>query len=145
MTTPDVRFDDSARDLLSVARDEARRLHHEYIGTEHLALALTRPTHGVVGTVMESLHVDAERVRAALESVAPPGATDDVPEAELPYTSRTQRVFSLAKESALALGRADVGAEHLLVGVLQERVGIGGQVLLRHGLSEAAVLDELRR
>ena len=64
--------------------------------------------------------------------------------ASLP-TSRTQRVLGLAKDSAQALGEREVGAEHLLVGVLREAKGAGGQVLLHHGLSEAATLDAIKR
>ena len=138
-------FTEAAHQVLALAGDEAQRLCHEYIGTEHLVLALTHQTRGTLGTALRTLRLDGERVRAMIETTVRPGTGAAAHGRPLPYTSRTQRVLGLAKDSAQALGEGEVGAEHPLVGVLREAKGIGGQVLLHHGLSEAATLDAIKR
>jgi ATP-dependent Clp protease ATP-binding subunit ClpC len=141
----DIQLTDSARQVLALARDEAHRLRHEYIGTEHLVLALTRQTQGFAVTALHNLHIDVEGVRETIEASVHPGAAASSPAGTLPYTSRTQKVFRLARESALTFDQGAVGAEHLLLGVLREAKGMGGQVLLHHGLSEDAAFDEIKR
>ena len=143
MHTSGARFAASGRQVVALARDEAERLHHEYIGTEHLALALTLQTRGPAATALRNLHIDVAAVRDTVESIAPPGAGTPSPDATLPYTSRTQKAFALAKEAALAFGQGNVAAEHLLLGILREGKGIGAQVLLHHGLSEDALIDQI--
>ncbi len=131
--------------MLELARDEAVRLRHEYIGTEHLVLALTRQAQGFAVAALDNLHIDLERVRGTIEAMVQSGSASPSPDRALPYTTRTQRVFPLARESALAFEQADVGPEHLLIGVLREAMGVGGQALMHHGLSEDAAVDEIRR
>ena len=143
MREPDMPFSDMAREILGLAGQEARRLGHEYIGTQHLVLAFTRLTGGVLGTTLSSLRLDNESVRALIESTVRPGPVTSAGDAVLPYTSRTYRVFALAKESAQDLGAREIGAEHLLLGVLREGMGVGGQVLAHYGLSEAAALKAI--
>jgi ATP-dependent Clp protease ATP-binding subunit ClpC len=89
--------------------------------------------------------LDRESVRALIESVVLPGGVTSARDVTLPYTSRTYQVFALAKERALALGAREVGAEHVLLGVLREAKGIGGQVLAHYGLSETAVLEAIKQ
>ena len=139
----DVPLDASAKAVLERARDEAARLHHEYVGTEHLALALLRLTPGIATSVLQDLGVNAEKMRAAIESAVAPAASIAEAEGNLPFTTRMHRVYALAQQNALALGETAVGAEHFLVGLLQEP-GIGGQILVHHGLSADAVLAALR-
>jgi ATP-dependent Clp protease ATP-binding subunit ClpC len=141
----DLPFTEAAHRVLALAGVEANRLRHEYVGTEHLVLALVRQTHGILGTALRTLRVDGEQVRAMIEATVRPGTGTAVHDHALPYTSRTRRVFELAKDSAQILGEREIGAEHLLVGVLREAKGVGGQILLYHGLSEAAALDEIKR
>ena len=145
MREPDMPFSDTAREILGLAGQEARRLGHEYVGTEHFVLAFTGVTDGALGTTLSSLRLDRESVRALIESTVRPGPGTSPRDAVLPYTSRTYRVFALAKESAHDLGAEDIGAEHLLLGVLREAKGAGGQVLAHYGLSETAALEEIKR
>lgn len=140
----DFQLTHSAREVLALAHDESRRLHHEYIGTEHLALALMRQTEGPVATVLQNLRIDVKGMRETIEAVAPPGIVESS-EGTLPFTSRTQRVLALASGRARMLEQAEAGAEHILIAVLREAKGVGGQILLHHGLSEAAVMGEIRR
>jgi len=141
----DLQLTESAQEVLELARVEAERLCHEYIGTEHLVLALTRETQSFAVTALHNLHIDLGRVRGTIEEIVQAGSASPSPDRALPYTTRTQRVFALAKESALAFEQADVGPEHLLIGVLREAMGVGGQVLMHHGLSADAAVDEIRR
>lgn len=140
-----MQLTDSARQVLGLARDEAHRLRHEYIGTEHLVLGLTKQQRGIAVTTLQNLHIDVNLVREMIEATVRPGTAAASPKENLPFTSRTQRVFALAEASAQTLEQADVGAEHLLIGVVGEGKGIGGQVLLHYGLAEKAVIDEIRR
>jgi ATP-dependent Clp protease ATP-binding subunit ClpC len=142
---PDLQLTESAREVLELARDEAERLRHEYIGTEHLVLALTRQTEGLAVTALHNLNIDLGRVRETIEATVRSGSTSPSPDRALPYTSRTHTIFVLARESAFAFDQTDVDPEHLLIGVLREALGVGGQVLMHHGLSADAAVDEIRR
>jgi ATP-dependent Clp protease ATP-binding subunit ClpC len=133
----------SALEVLALARKEADRFRHEYVGTEHLALAFTRVREGTVSSVLDELTLDRHAVQTMIESMVRPGAEAVAPSVALPYTSRTQTALALAAEGAAALGHDTVGAEHLLLGLLREARGIGGQILLHHGLSAEAVADWL--
>ena len=140
----DVPFSDAAGRLLAAARDEADRLGHEFIGTEHVVLALTRDAEGAA--LLPRLGADPASVRAKLEAVVGPGRATLPRGAERPYTSRTRQAFGLAAESAWAHGQARVGVEHLVVGLLREQMNVGAQVLQDHGLSiEQATAEAQRR
>jgi len=128
-----VAFTDHARQLLAAAQMEAERLRHEYIGTEHVVLALTRDGDGA--TVLTRLGLDREQVRASLEGIVTSGQATLPRAAERPYTSRTRQAVSLAVECAETAGRKAVGVEHLVVGLLRERLNLGAQVLQEHGLT----------
>ena len=138
----EVPLDASARAVLELAVDESARLHHEHVGTEHLALALLRQP-GIATSVLQDLGVDAAKVRAAIESAVPPAAPSAASERSRPFTTRAQHVYALARESALARGESVLGAEDLLVGLVQES-GAGGQILAHHGVTADAVLAALR-
>jgi ATP-dependent Clp protease ATP-binding subunit ClpC len=129
-----VPFTDDARRLLADARAESDRLRHEFVGTEHVVLALTR---GSVGTaLLARFGVDPEQVRASLDGILTPGHAALPPGAERPYTSRTRQSFGLAAASAEAHGHAGVGVAHVVLGLLRERMNLGAQVLQQHGLSQ---------
>lgn len=140
----DVRFSDSGRELLEAARAEARRLRHEYVGTEHILLALTSQTGGIALAALRRQGIDLAQLRGTIDSITRPGHVEPMADASAAYTTRTKRVFALAQESATALGQTEVGAEHLLIGILREAKGVGGQVLLHHGASLDALLETIR-
>lgn len=133
----------AAHRVLALAGDEAQRLGSPYVGTEHVVLALTHQTSGTLGTALRTLGIDGERVCAWLETIAHPG-TATPHSRRLSYTSTMKSVFRLAKRRAQALGAREISAEHLLVGVLEAK-GVGCAILTHHGLSEAAVLTEIKR
>jgi ATP-dependent Clp protease ATP-binding subunit ClpC len=131
-------FNDRIRDALTLARDEATRLRHEYVGPEHLLLGLAREGEGVASAVVASLGVGWPAVVSALEQHLEPG---HVPNAgpDLPYTSRAKTVLEYAMASATDLGHAHVGTEHLLLGIAREGESVAAQVMATFGLSDDRV------
>src|SRR5688500_12849519 len=109
------QFTDSALQVLAKARDEADRLCHEYIGTEHVLLALTVQPQGSAASALRSLHIDTDRIRQTIDETVRCGTVSSAKGSDLPYTSRTYKVFALAAETANEFGDHQVGAEHLLV------------------------------
>lgn len=138
-------FTDKVRGVLALARAEAQRLHHPYIGTEHLLLGLTGDETSLGATVLEQLGIDMERIRDTLEQVVPPGKPNAKIGPDLPYTSRAKKVLELAMAEAHEMNWAYVGTEHLLVGLLREEKGIGAQVLVGAGLTVALARAEIAR
>ena len=134
MKLTDRPFDPGALQLLAAARAESARLGHEYLGTEHVVLALSEE-----GTLLGRLGVDATAVRATLQGVVSAGAARVPAEATLPYTSRTKVSLEYADAAARTQGRKEVAAEHVLLGLMREGKSIGAQVLQSHGLTAEAV------
>ena len=138
----EVPLDGSAKAVLSRAVEESARLRHEYVGTEHIALALLRLTPLTATRMLQDLGVDAASVRAEIEAVVPTGDSEPEPSRRRSYTRRAQQCLACAQQCADELGDSAVGAEHLLVGLLREP-GVGGQILRHRGLSPDAVIAGL--
>ncbi len=136
-------FSEELHRLLTDASGESARLQHEYIGTEHLVLALTRQTD--YGAPLPALGVDPRRVRTLIDETVRPGRTVLGSDLDRPFTSRTKRALSLAAESARALGHTQVGPAHVLVGLLREGLNIGAQVLAHEGLTAEQAYEFARR
>ena len=137
-------FSEAAVRLLEEARGESARLRHGFIGTEHIVLALTNPE-SAAPTVLTRLGIDRAHVRNTLNAMITPGAVELPPESEQPYTSRTTKAFSFAEACASAFGHPQIGPEHLLVGVMRERLSPGAQVLYHHGLTSDRVWEAIER
>jgi ATP-dependent Clp protease ATP-binding subunit ClpC len=148
-----LEFSDRLRGVLSNAREEAARLQHEHIGTEHLLIALLNDTssdgetpRSTAGVVFDVLGVDRAKVKEVLEQTVLRGrvATSDD---QLSYTSRAKAVLELAMAEARVAKAGTVDTQHLLLGLLREERGIAAQVLLDFGITidKARVeLDKLR-
>ncbi|MBO0794559.1 MAG: hypothetical protein J2P36_26905 [Ktedonobacteraceae bacterium] len=121
------KFTERARRALSLAQEEAQRLQHNYIGTEHLLLGLVRLEDGAAITVLKRLGVDLERVRHEIEIVI--GRGDRIVLGEVGLTPRAKRVIELAVDEARRLGHHYIDAEHLLLGIVCEGEGIAAGVL----------------
>src|SRR5262245_2731827 len=126
-------FTEEVRQVLARARSEASRLRHEYVGTEHLLLALIADPAGAGTSVLRELGVQAEGARRAIEEIVKKGKTAVSADQPLPYTSRSKKVLELAMSAARNLGDDYVGAEHLLLGLINEGHGIAAQVLVDMG------------
>ncbi|HUE77464.1 MAG TPA: ATP-dependent Clp protease ATP-binding subunit [Longimicrobiales bacterium] len=132
-------FTDRVRKVLAMAREEAIRLQHDYVGTEHILLGLIREGEGVAAAVLMNLNVDLEQIHERIEESVKKGKAT-IALGELPYTSRAKKVLEYAMAEARELNHSYVGTEHLLLGLLREEKGIAAQVLNSLGLS----LDEAR-
>ncbi len=121
------RFTERARRVIVWAQDEAKRLNHSAVGTEHLLLGIVREGEGVASKVLESLNISPERIRAEIESAI--GRGDRTPYEEVAFTPRAKRVLELALDEARRLGHNYIGTEHLLLGLIREGEGVAARVL----------------
>jgi ATP-dependent Clp protease ATP-binding subunit ClpC len=133
-------FTDRVRKVLAMAREEAIRLQHDYVGTEHILLGLIREGEGVAAAVLTNLAVDLEQVQERVEESVRRGKAT-IALGELPYTSRAKKVLEFAMAEARELNHSYVGTEHLLLGLLREEKGIAAEVLAQLGVT----LDDARR
>jgi ATP-dependent Clp protease ATP-binding subunit ClpC len=138
-------FTERVRKVLAMAREEAARLHHEYVGTEHILLGLIREGEGVAAAVLQNLSVDLDEIQQKIEETVKKGKAAQTTGPDLPYTSRAKKVLELAMSEARELNHSYVGTEHLLLGLLREEKGIAAQVLTDAGVNlEAARTETLR-
>jgi ATP-dependent Clp protease ATP-binding subunit ClpC len=136
------RFTDRVRKVIYYARDEAARLQHDYIGTEHLLLGIVREGEGIAAKVLAKLELDFEQIQQAVENmVKSSGGTLTI--GEIPFTPRAKRVLELAIEEARLLGHNYVGTEHLLLGLIREGEGVAAQVLAELGVDRKRVREEV--
>lgn len=138
-------FTERVRMVLAAARDESARLHHEYVGTEHILFALLRVDDGVATAVLANLNIDVGGVRQMLDHVVVQGKQGKPAGVDLPYTSRAKKLLELSMVEAKDLGHNYVGTEHLLLAMLREEKGIAAQVLTDGGLTLEAARDETLR
>ena len=138
-------FTERVRKVLAMAREEAARLHHEYVGTEHILLGLIREGEGVAAAVLQNLSVDLDDIQQKIEETVKKGKAAQTTGPDLPYTSRAKKVLELAMSEARELNHSYVGTEHLLLGLLREEKGIAAQVLTDVGVNlDAARTETLR-
>ncbi|MCZ6477366.1 MAG: ATP-dependent Clp protease ATP-binding subunit [Gemmatimonadetes bacterium] len=132
-------FTDRVRKVLALAREEAIRLQHDYVGTEHILLGLIREGEGVAAAVLSNLAADLDELhRLVEENVRRGKSASNIP--ELPYTSRAKKVLEYAMAEARDLNHSYVGTEHLLLGLLREEKGLAAKVLGELGIT----LEEAR-
>jgi ATP-dependent Clp protease ATP-binding subunit ClpC len=121
-------FTPRGQQVLALARQEAERFNHNYVGTEHLLLGLIKLGQGVAVNVLQRMGLDLEQVRTEVERhVGPHPETKMV--GNMPYTPRVKKVLVLAGKEAKALNHSYVGTEHILLGLLREGEGIAARVL----------------
>ncbi len=121
-------FTPRAQQVLALARKEADRFHHNYVGTEHLLLGLINLGQGVAVNVLQKMGLDLETVRTAVEKQVGTGP-ESKPSGNIPYTPRVKKVLALAGKEAKALNHSYVGTEHILLGLLREGDGVAARVL----------------
>ncbi len=121
-------FTPRAQQVLALARKEADRFNHNYLGTEHLLLGLIKLGQGVAVNVLQGMGIDLDTVRIAVEKEVGTGP-DQKLVGNIPYTPRVKKVLALASKEAKALNHTYVGTEHILLGLLREGDGIAAKVL----------------
>ncbi|MBI5211518.1 MAG: ATP-dependent Clp protease ATP-binding subunit [Elusimicrobia bacterium] len=136
------RFTERAQRVILIAQEEAKRLNHDYVGTEHILLGLIALGEGVAAQVLANLGVDLRRVRAEIEKIV--GTGDNVMLlGEIPFTPRAKKVLEYAVEEAQHMGHSYVGTEHLLLGLIREEEGVAARVLENLGLRLEVVREEV--
>ncbi len=137
-------FTPRAIQVFALARKEAERLNHNFVGTEHVLLGLIKLGQGVAVSVLQKLGIDYETARKKVEQIVGRG-----PEQKwvgnIPYTPRVKKVLALATEEAKKLNHTYVGTEHLLLGLLAEGHGVAARVLKDFKVDLAALRHEILR
>jgi len=136
------RFTERARKVVLLAKEEAKRFNHDYIGTEHILLGLIREGEGVAAAVLQKLGLSPEKIRLEVEKLVQPGPATIV-SGDIPFTPKAKKVIELAMEEARSLGHNYIGTEHLLLGLIREGEGVASQVLMNLGLDLNRVRNEV--
>jgi ATP-dependent Clp protease ATP-binding subunit ClpC len=131
-----------AKQVLALARKEAERFNHSYVGTEHLLLGLIKLGQGVAVNVLERMGLDLDRVRMEVERLVGSHPKTNMI-GDTPYTPRVKKVLALAGKEAKALNHSHVGTEHILLGLLREGEGIAARVLKNLDVDLAQTRDEI--
>ena len=135
------RFTDRARRVVVLAQEEARKLNHNYIGTEHILLGLVREGEGVAAKALESLGISQQAVRQQVEEII--GQGQQTPSGHIPFTPRAKKVLELSLREALLLGHNYIGTEHILLGLIREGEGVAAQVLVKLGADLGRVRQQV--
>jgi ATP-dependent Clp protease ATP-binding subunit ClpC len=133
------RFTERARQSVVYAQDEARRLRHNYLGTEHLLLGLLREGEGMAARVLVSLDITLDEVRAQIARVI--GEGEEVTAGQIPFTPRAKKVLELALKEAMALSHDYIGTEHILLGIAREGEGVAARILVDFGADAERVRE----
>ena len=137
-------FTPRAQQVLALARKEADRLNHSYLGTEHILLGLIKLGQGVAVNVLQKLGLDLDTVRLEVEKQVGTGS-DQKMAGHIPYTPRVKKVIALAQREAKNLNHTYVGTEHLLLGILREGTGVARRILINVGLDLERTRTEIRK
>ncbi len=136
------RFTERARKVIILAKEEAKRFNHDYIGTEHILLGLIKEGEGVAAAVLQNLGLGLETIRLEVEKLVQPGPPTVV-SGDIPFTPKAKKVIELATDEARNLGHNYIGTEHLLLGLIREGEGVASQVLTNLGLDLNKVRQEV--
>ena len=139
------RFTNRARHVVVLAQEEARRLHHNYIGTEHILLGLFGEPEGLACRALAGFGMSLDGTREEVAAIV--GAGTDKVTGHIPFTPRAKKVLELALREAVQMRHDSIGTEHILLGVIRQGDGVGAQILKQHfadlGRVRTAVLDLL--
>jgi ATP-dependent Clp protease ATP-binding subunit ClpC len=127
------RFTERARRVIILAREEAERYHHEYLGTEHILLGILKDGGGIAITVLQKLGVDLKQLKQEVERNLP-RSLNTLVVGEIPFTPKAKKVLEFAVEEARLMGHNYIGTEHLLLGLLKEKDGVAFKVLNTFGV-----------
>jgi len=136
-------FTEAARRAIEYARDEAARLRHDYIGTEHLLLGLVRLGEGRAVEVINNLGLDLDDLKQSIEEVVQPsGGTMTM--GQLPLTARAKKTLEVSGQEARALKSKDIDTEHILLALLKDEEGVAAQVLSTYEIDYKEAYEELK-
>ncbi|HJM82164.1 MAG TPA: Clp protease N-terminal domain-containing protein, partial [Nitrospinota bacterium] len=135
------RFTERARKVIVLAREEAEKNQHEYLGTEHLLLGVLNDSGGVAIAVLQKLDVDLKNVKAEVERLMPISSNTLIV-GDIPFTARAKKVLEYSVEEARSMGHSYIGTEHLLLGLVREKDGLAAKVLNSFGVSYVDVREQ---
>src|SRR5512139_3859639 len=142
------KFTERGRKVIIFAKEEAEKRQNDYLGTEHLLLAILREDDGLPVAILKKMGLTVEELRMEIERNLPAGM-NLLTFGDIPFTPRAKKVLELAVEEARLLGHNYIGSEHLLLGLIREEEGIGGKILRSFGVnllgSRQLVINYLRR
>ena len=134
------RFTENAQKIILIAQEEAKRLNHDYVGTEHILLGLCAIEGTVSNQILTSLGVTFRKVRLEIEKMVGIGDTIMLL-GEIPFTPRAKKVLEFSVEESQLLNSEYIGTEHILLGLIREEEGMAGKILGNLGLSLTLVRD----
>ncbi len=128
------RFTERGRKIIIYAREEAEKRQNDYLGTEHILLALLRDDDGLPVVILRKMGISIDELYMEVERNLPSG-TNIMTFGDIPFTPRAKKVLELAVEEARLLGHNYIGSEHLMLGLIREEEGIGGKILRSFGVN----------
>ncbi len=137
-----LKYSASTRKVIQLAEQEANRLNHEYVGTDHLLLGILVNDNSVAALALKGLGIEPSQVRCEVETLIVKG-TGMVPIGKLPLTPRARNVIKYSIEEAHNLNHNYVGTGHILIGLLREQEGFAGTVLMNLGLTLENTCNEV--
>jgi len=137
------RFTNRARNVVKLAQEDARRLDHGHIGTEHLLLGLLGEPEGVGAKALVALGVSLEAMRADVERIV--GRGEGAPTGHIPFTRRAKKVLELSLREALKLHHNYIGTEHIVLGLVREGEGVAAKILVESGADLSEIRQEVLR
>jgi len=142
----DELFTQRAKDVLQIAQEEAKRFKHQTVGSEHILLALLIEPNGIAGKALREMNVNEKDIREEIEHLTGYGTMTTAPvSGYLPYSPRARQIFAYAGDEAKRLSSAQVGTEHLLLGLLRDEEILASRIMLNLGLSLAKMRQLLKK
>jgi ATP-dependent Clp protease ATP-binding subunit ClpC len=138
------RFTNRLKKVINIARQEAIRMRHDYIGSEHLLLGIVKEGEGVAALVLSNLGIEKDELISAIENAVSYGSTPIVL-GEIPLNQEARRILNYAMEEARRMNHSYIGTEHLLLGILKEEQSIAAQVLFSLGIDIDIVRSEIMK
>jgi len=140
----DGMFSERVKRVIQFAREEAGRLRHDYIGTEHLLLGIIREGEGMAISILFNLDLELDELKQSIEeAVAATGGTLTI--GQIPFTPRARRVLEIAAQEARLTNSKNVGTEHLLLAILKDPKSVASQILAMYDVDYQTVFEELRK
>ncbi|MBI5179704.1 MAG: ATP-dependent Clp protease ATP-binding subunit [Nitrospinae bacterium] len=135
------KFTERARKVIILAREEAEKNQHEYLGTEHLLMGILKDGGGVAIAVLQRLGADLRQMKLEVERHMPPTSTTLVI-GDIPFTARAKKVLEYAVEEARSMGHSYIGTEHMLLGLMREKDGVAARILMSLNLHYTEIREQ---
>ncbi len=135
------KFTERARKVIILAREEAEKNQHEYLGTEHLLTGILKDGGGVAIAVLQRLNVDLKQMKLEIERHMPPSSGTLII-GDIPFTARAKKVLEYSVEEARSMGHSYIGTEHMLLGLMREKDGVAARILMSMHLHYAEVREQ---